>query len=115
MSFKSITLLAISFLILSCAKKIQLAAPNTAANQEVQNNSQVKQKTNTDAAVNTTGAKKEMAECIDPSRRRPEVGCPDALKQVCGCNGKTYRNSCEADREGVTYYSPGKCLPVADF
>jgi hypothetical protein len=114
MSFKSITLLAISFLILSCAKKNQVPEANTVAKQEVQT-VQTNQKKGTDAAVNTKGAKKEMADCIDPNRRRPEVGCPDALKQVCGCNGKTYRNSCEADREGVTYYSPGKCLPVADF
>jgi hypothetical protein len=28
---------------------------------------------------------------------------------VCGCDDKTYSNSCEARRHGITVYSPGPC------
>jgi hypothetical protein len=114
MSFKSFTFLAVSFFILSCAKKNQVPAVSATPIQEVQTVGQSKQKP-IDGAVGTKAALKAASDCIDNYRKRPEVACPDALKQVCGCNGKTYRNSCEADREGVTYYTPGKCYPVADF
>jgi hypothetical protein len=64
-------------------------------------------------AANQVDIPKKMSDCIDPARRRLEKGCPDEIKEVCGCNGKTYRNKCEAEREGITYYSPGKCIPSA--
>jgi hypothetical protein len=35
--------------------------------------------------------------------------CSDIYEPVCGCNGMTYRNGCEAARQGVRVASPRPC------
>jgi hypothetical protein len=40
--------------------------------------------------------------------------CPGALKRVCGCDGETYSNRCEAAKAGVVVESEGRCVP-SDF
>lgn len=35
--------------------------------------------------------------------------CPKNINYVCGCDGKTYANACEAHRQGVTSAKPGRC------
>lgn len=37
------------------------------------------------------------------------VRCQDKEDFVCGCNNLTYRNPCEAYKEGITQFKPGKC------
>lgn len=35
--------------------------------------------------------------------------CPAVMMPVCGCDGRTYNNSCEANRGGVSVSGPGPC------
>lgn len=35
--------------------------------------------------------------------------CPHLVKPVCGCDGKTYHNDCEASRAGTGLKSIGAC------
>ncbi len=48
--------------------------------------------------------------CIDESMINLEVICPTVVTPVCGCNGVTYNNGCEAENwHGVTSYTDGPC------
>ncbi|NJL76012.1 MAG: T9SS type A sorting domain-containing protein [Saprospiraceae bacterium] len=48
----------------------------------------------------------ECRDCISQAR---VTSCPTVVEPVCGCNNLTYNNSCEAERQGVTTWSPGAC------
>ena len=47
--------------------------------------------------------------CIDESKIDPDKACAKIYKPVCGCNGKTYGNACEAEKAGVIRWKEGKC------
>lgn len=61
---------------------------------------------------NTPGAEEKSTapiDCYDKTLAQPSMVCDDDRRPVCGCNGKTYKNACEAGKAGVIKYQWGPC------
>ena len=48
-------------------------------------------------------AKEEI--CIDESKINPDAACPEIFDPVLGCDEQIYSNSCEAEKNGVRFWT----------
>jgi hypothetical protein len=55
------------------------------------------------------GCKPPGNSCIDPAGINEEGMCTLQYDPVCGCDNKTYANSCLAEKAGVTSFAKGAC------
>ena len=48
-------------------------------------------------------------DCIDPSKIKTDYICFEIYQPICGCDKKTYSNSCYAEVNGLKIWTEGEC------
>ena len=48
--------------------------------------------------------------CIDEDEIDEQAVCIEIYQPVCGCNAKTYSNTCYAKRAGLISWKDGECI-----
>ncbi|TAH29536.1 MAG: hypothetical protein EAZ06_06320 [Cytophagales bacterium] len=86
----------ITFIIFACLLTISCNTTKKTSNNNTNNS-------------NSKNPAEKTDDCIDKSKINPDLNCVMIYKPVCGCNNKTYDNSCLAEAAGVTKWKEGKC------
>jgi hypothetical protein len=97
----------------ACSIKTNLSSNEINSNQTVSNEVVVEEvKSNVKPAdPNQKGIREQedIIPCIDKAFVDPKKDCGKKVEHVCGCNGVTYTNPCEAVKRGIVLYKPGTC------
>ena len=108
-----IVLLSIFACSLSC--KVNKEMPATYDDDQVvvdTTSSSQKENPNTKNGENKLTALED--DCYDPMLKNPYKICDEPSDFVCGCDGKTYKNACEAEKKGIYRMQRGPCAKKSD-
>lgn len=57
--------------------------------------------------------RKVAADCYDANKKNAGKVCDNTIDYVCGCDGITYKNTCEAEKAGLNKMKKGRCFKSA--